>query len=70
MRGEVERLLDSFEDSNTFMKNPSLPKPFDQSNMLFAPTVIALAIVFGIMAYAAYVSIGEAKIFGEKSLDF
>ncbi|MCU0240595.1 MAG: hypothetical protein MUC29_14230 [Pyrinomonadaceae bacterium] len=26
----------------------------------------ALAIVFAIMGYAAYVSIGEAKIFGEK----
>jgi hypothetical protein len=45
----------------------AFPKTFDPNNILFAPTVTALAIVFGTMAYAAYVSIGEAKMFGEKS---
>jgi hypothetical protein len=44
----------------------AFPKTFDPNNILFAPSVTALAIVFAIMGYAAYVSIGEAKIFGEK----
>ncbi len=43
------------------------PKTFDPNNILFAPTVTGLAILFGAMAYAAYISIGEVKIFGEKS---
>jgi hypothetical protein len=48
----------------------AFPKTFDPNNILFAPTLTGLAIVFGAMAYAAYISIGEAKMFGEKSLDF
>ncbi len=44
----------------------AFPKTFDPTNILFAPTVTALAIVFGIMAYAAYNSIGGAKMFGGK----
>lgn len=45
----------------------TFPKTFDPNNIFFAPTVTGLAIMFGAMAYAAYLSIGEAKIFGERS---
>ncbi|MEK7724632.1 MAG: protein kinase [Acidobacteriota bacterium] len=44
-------------------------KTFDPNNILFAPTATGLAIMFGAMAYAAYLSIGEAKIFSEKSFE-
>jgi hypothetical protein len=44
----------------------TFPKTFDPNNILFTPTVTALFILFAIMGYAAYISVGEAKIFGEK----
>jgi serine/threonine-protein kinase len=46
----------------------AFPKTFDPNNILFAPTVTALIILYGAMAYAAYLSIGEAKLLGEKSV--
>ena len=44
-----------------------LPLSFDPSNIVFPQTVATLVILFAIMAYAAYISIGGAKMFGGKS---
>ncbi len=40
---------------------------FDPANIVFPQTVATLVIFFAIMAYAAYISIGGAKMFGGKS---
>ncbi len=44
-----------------------LPLSFDSASILFPQTVATLVIYFAIMAYAAYISIGGAKMFGGKS---
>ncbi len=40
---------------------------FDTSNILFPNAVVTLTFLIAIAAYAAYISIGGAKMFGEKS---
>ena len=45
-----------------------LPLSFDPASIVFPQTVATLVIFFAIMAYAAYISIGGAKMFGGKSL--
>jgi hypothetical protein len=44
-----------------------LPLSFDPASIVFPQTVATLVIYFAIMAYAAYISIGGAKMFGGKS---
>ena len=44
-----------------------LPLSFDPASIVFPQTVATLVIFFSIMAYAAYISIGGAKMFGGKS---
>ena len=45
----------------------TLPLSFDPANIVFPNTVATLVIFFAIMAYAAYISIGGAKMLGGKS---
>ena len=45
----------------------ALPLSFDPASIVFPNTVATLVIYFAIMAYAAYISIGGAKMFGGKS---
>jgi hypothetical protein len=46
----------------------SLPLSFDPASVVFPQTVTTLVIFFAIAGYAAYISIGGAKMFGERSL--
>lgn len=41
---------------------------FDTSNILFPNAIVQLTLLIGIATYAAYISIGGAKMFGGKSL--
>ncbi len=43
------------------------PLSFDPGSILFSNTLVVLGILFAIAGYAAYISIGGAKMFGEKS---
>jgi serine/threonine-protein kinase len=40
---------------------------FDPSNILFPNAIVQLMLLIGIATYAAYISVGGAKMFGEKS---
>ena len=46
----------------------ALPPSLDPANIVFPQTVATLVIFFAIMVYAAYISIGGAKMLGGKSL--